>query len=143
MKRKMKIIAIVWLLLAGIGLVSCVKTNCELAESYKIVYLEEPYRYQNWCNKQYYTIVAHLIPENVPDSIIHDHNWRSPYSHYSHLKVCGFVPKEYQTGEIIEANISVKPYHPCGHNQWAGVPGGCDSVGGWLICKLSCIEKVE
>ncbi len=140
MKKIWNLCPIMALLLAGVGLTSCVKTNCELSESYKIVYLEEPYLYQNWCDKQHYTIVAHLIPIDVPDSAIHDNNWRSPYVHF---KVCGFVPKEYQTGEIIQAKVSVKPYHPCGHNQEARVPDGCDSIGDWHIYKLSCIEKED
>ncbi len=140
MKKILRLGLILVSLLSGIGLSSCVKTNCESAETYKLVYLSEPYQYQNWCNKHYYTIVAHLIPVDVPDSTIHDHNYSSAYPH---LKVCGSVPKEYQTSDIIQANISVKPYHPCGHNQWAGVPDGCDTVGGWHIYKLSCIEKED
>ena len=139
--KKNRILPIIVLLLSGIGLSSCVKTNCEAGKAYKIVYLNEPYKYQNWCNKHYYTIVAHLIPDDIPDSMVHNHNYRSPYFHH---KICGSIPKEYCNGEAIRVRASVRPIHACGHILIDGVPSSeYDSIGGWNIYKLSCIEKED
>lgn len=139
MKKVCKIMLTMLVLVSGIGLSSCVETSCEAGESYKMVYLEEPYKYQNWCNKHYYTVVAHLIPEYVPDSMIYSHHYSAPYAHY---KLCGSIPKDFRNGQIMHVEASIKPYRPCGHILIAGVPSpDYDSIGGWNIYKITCVQK--
>jgi len=142
MKKILRLGLILVSLLSGIGLSSCVKTNCESAETYKLVYLREPYQSQNWCNKHYYEIVAHVVPLNIPDSILLQTVSDNIYP-YFHYKICGDVPTEYKTNEPTLVKVQLKQHHSCGHvtsfvNDTVYSPNG-----DWFFYKLSCITKED
>lgn len=140
MKKINIFLPILWIGLAGVGLLSCNRNECEEMMVGRLVVLEEPYDCQNWCNRKYHKIVAHLIVDEVSDNSM---SGNTSSVHYSHFKICGSIPKEYNKSGEYNVSASLRPFHPCFHNQEASVPTGADPNGEWYFYKLCCVDKIQ
>ena len=132
-----------WIGLTGIGFVSChSNTDYEETMEGRLVVLKEPYKCQNWCNGNRYKVVAHFVSnDNIPDSLSHDDS--AIFIHCPYFRIHGTIPKEFQNSGVQTVSLSLKPSHPCGHTLEIGVPFGADSVGGWNLYKISCVNKTN
>lgn len=107
---------------------SCVKHSCEYGQPAKIVFLKEPYKAQCWINKKYYKINAHVFMDS-----------QGSYT----FKITGPVPKEFQTGDTINARLLLKevPYYEA-ELCYVYIPGPDDDPNGaQSFYNLYCIEK--
>lgn len=136
MKKIIRILPILWIGLAGTGLLSCSHNKCDEMFVGKLIVLEKPYEWQNWCDRKYHKIVAHLVVDEVS-------NRDTSSVYHSYFKICGSIPKEYNMPGEYNVSASLKPFHPCFHNQEASVPTGADPNGEWYFYKLSCVNKIQ
>lgn len=142
MKKKLIILPLLAIVIAGIGFLSCNRNKCEEMMVGRLVVLEKPYECQNWCNGQYYKVVAHLvINDDISDSLILETPTDSAFNYYPHYNICGSIPKEYRNPGIYNVSTSLKAVHWCFHNNEARIPEGVDSMGHWYFYKLCCVDK--
>lgn len=145
MMRIFRFLPILWIGLAGAGLLSCnTHTNYEETMEGRLVVLDKPYKCQNWCNGNKYKVVAHfVINEEFSDSLISAILPDTASTRYPHFKICGSLPKEYQEPGFHRVSVSLKSFHGCLHSASVVVPTGVDPYGGWYFYKLTSVNEIQ
>lgn len=144
MKRLYRFLTILWIGLAIAGLSSCNQhADYEEIEG-RLIIFEKPYKCQNWCNRNYYKVVAHFVTnEEISDSLILATLADTANSRYPHFKICGSLPKKYQESGIRRVSVSLKAEHGCLHTQEARLPEGADPYGDWYFYKLMSVNEIQ
>lgn len=145
MKKIFNFLPIIWIGLAGVGLLSCdTNSNYEETMEGRLIVLNEPYKCQNWCNGNKYKVVAHfVINKEFSDSLILATLGDTARKYYPHFKICGSIPKEYQKPGIQDVSVSLKAVHSCIHMLEPLVPTGADPYGDWYFYKLTSVNEIQ
>ena len=145
MNSLFRFLPLLWIGLTGVGFVSCNShTNHEETMEGRLVVFEEPYKCQNWCNRNRYKVVAHfVINKEFSDSLILMTPVDSSNRGYPHFKICGSLPKGCQKPGIHRVSASLKSFHGCLHSASILVPTDADPYGAWYFYTLTSANEIR